>query len=94
MALHLSFIFHQLRGDETTLRERSDELVALATEQGFPHFVGSETCFRGWATIPLGGSISDAIDTMGDGLATKRATGAEIKVPHTISVFWQKHIRE
>jgi predicted ATPase len=65
MALHLSCIFHQLRGDGTTLRERSDELVALTTEQGFPHFVGSEACFRGWATIPLGGSISDAIDTMG-----------------------------
>jgi len=93
MALHLSCIFHQLRGDGTTLRERSDELVALATEQGFPHFVGSEACFRGWATIPLGGSISDAIDTMRDGLATKRATGAEIKVPYYLGLLAEAHTR-
>src|SRR6516164_2182323 len=93
MALHLSCIFHQLRGDGTTLRERSDELVALTTEQGFPHFVGSEACFRGWATIPLGGSISDAIDTMRDGLATKRATGAEIKVPYYLGLLAEAHTR-
>jgi predicted ATPase len=94
MALHLSCIFHQLRGDGTMLRERADELVALATEQGFPHFVGSGTCFRGWATIALGGSISDAIDRMRGGLATKRATGAEIKVPYYLGLLAEAHRRK
>jgi predicted ATPase len=46
-ALHVNCIFHQLRGDRAVLEERAEELVALATEQGFPHFVGSGTCFRG-----------------------------------------------
>lgn len=55
--LHVNCIFHQLLGDATTVRGRSEELVALATEQGFPHFVGSGTSFRGWATMALGGSI-------------------------------------
>jgi predicted ATPase len=93
MALHLSCIFHQLRGDGTMLAERSDELVALATEQGFPHFVGSGTCFRGWATIALGGSISDAIGKIRDGLATKRATGAEIKVPYYLGLLAEANRR-
>ena len=81
-SLHVNCIFHQLLGDATTVRERSEELVALATEQGFPHFVGSGTYFRGWATMALGGSIQDALSEMQQGLATTRATGAEIKVPY------------
>jgi hypothetical protein len=32
--------------------------------------------------MTLGGSIQDAISEMEQGLATKRATGAEIKVPY------------
>jgi predicted ATPase len=38
-ALHVNCIFHQLRCDGTILRERSEELVELATEQGFPHLL-------------------------------------------------------
>jgi len=81
-SLHVNCIFHQLLGDATTVRGRSEELVALATEQGFPYFVGSGTYFRGWATMALGGSIQDAIGEMQQGLATTRATGAEIRVQY------------
>jgi hypothetical protein len=35
-------------------------LIALATERAFPHFVGSGTFFRGWANMALGESIQDA----------------------------------
>jgi predicted ATPase len=42
-ALHVNCVFHQLRGDEAILEERAEELVALATEHRFPHFVGSGT---------------------------------------------------
>jgi predicted ATPase len=92
-SLHVNCIFHQLLGDGTTVRQRSQELVALAREQGFPHFVGSGTCFRGWATMMLGGSIQDAISEMQQGLATKRATGAEIKVPYYFSLLAEAHRR-
>src|SRR5262249_20419393 len=76
-ALHVNCIYQQIRGSARMLREQSKELVALATEQGFPHFVGSGTCFQGWAAIALGGSVADAIETIRRGLAMKRATGAE-----------------
>src|ERR1700741_2807523 len=36
-SLHVNCIFHQLLGDATAVRGRSEELVVLATEQGFPH---------------------------------------------------------
>jgi class 3 adenylate cyclase/predicted ATPase len=92
-SFHVNCIFHQLLGDATTVRGRSEELVALATEQGFPHFVGSGTYFRGWATMALGGSIQDAIDEMQQGLATKRATGAEIKVPYYFGLLAEAYRR-
>jgi predicted ATPase len=85
--LHIHCVFHQLLGHATIVRERSKELVALATERGFPHFVGSGTFFRGWATMALGGSIQDAVSEMRQGLATKRAIGAEIKVPYYLGLL-------
>jgi predicted ATPase len=92
-ALHVNCIFHQLRGDAAILGERAEELVALATEQNFPHFVGSGTCFRGWAMLAVGGSIEEAISRMQWGLATKRATGAEIKVPYYLGLLTEAHRR-
>jgi class 3 adenylate cyclase/predicted ATPase len=91
--LHLSCIFHQLRGDGPELQERSQELVALATEQGYPHFVGTGTCFRGWATVALGGPIVEAINELHRGLAAKRATGADIKIPYYFGLLAEAHRR-
>ena len=92
-ALHVNCVFHQLRGDGAILEERAEELVALATEHDFPHFVGSGTCFRGWAMLAAGGSIEEAINRMRRGLATKRATGAEIKVPYYLGLLAEAHRR-
>src|SRR6516225_3903205 len=92
-ALHVNCIFHQLRGDGTILRERADELVELATDQGFPHLRGSGRCFRAWATIALEGSSEDAINEMREGLAEKRATGAEIKVPYYFGLLAEAYRR-
>jgi class 3 adenylate cyclase/predicted ATPase len=92
-ALHVNCVFHQLRGDEAILEGRAEELVALATEHGFPHFVGSGTCFRGWAMLAVEGSIEEAISRMQWGLAAKRATGAEIKVPYYLGLLAEAHRR-
>jgi class 3 adenylate cyclase/predicted ATPase len=92
-ALHVNCVFHQLRGDEAILEERAEELVTLAAEHGFPHFVGSGTCFQGWAMLALGGSIEEAISRMQWGLAAKRATGAEIKVPYYLGLLAEAHRR-
>lgn len=92
-ALHVNCVFHQLREDAAILGERAEELVALATEHRFPHFVGSGTSFRGWAMLAMGGSIEEAISDMRWGLATKRATGAEIKLPYYLGLLAEAHRR-
>jgi class 3 adenylate cyclase/predicted ATPase len=85
-ALHLGCLFHQLRGERALVGERSAALVELATEQGFPHFVGTGTFFRGWA-MAAGGAVEQGIAEMRNGLAAKRATGAEVKVPYYLGLL-------
>ena len=92
-ALHVNCIFHQLRDDGPELQERSQELVALAAEQGYPHFVGTGTCFGAWATIALGGPIVEAIGELRRGLEAKRATGADIKLPYYFGLLAGAHGR-
>jgi class 3 adenylate cyclase/predicted ATPase len=92
-ALHVNCVFHQLRGDGAILQEEADELVAIATEHGFPHFVGTGVCFRAWAMLEMGGSIEETISRMRWGLAAKRATGAEIKVPYYLGLLAEAHRR-
>ncbi|MCK1642268.1 AAA family ATPase [Bradyrhizobium sp. 157] len=92
-ALHVNCRFHQLRGDAAILEERAEELVALATVQGFPNFVGSGTCFQAWAMLAVGGSIEEAISRMRWGLATKRATGEEIAMPYYLGLLAEAHRR-
>jgi predicted ATPase len=92
-ALHVNCVFHQLRCDGAILQERADELVAIATEHGFPHFVGTGACFRAWAMLEMGGSIEETISRMRWGLAAKRATGAEIKVPYYLGLLAEAHRR-
>jgi class 3 adenylate cyclase/predicted ATPase len=92
-ALHVNSFFHQLRGDGAILQERTEELVAIATQHGFPLFVGSGTCFQAWAMLEMGGSIEEAISTIQWGLATKRATGEEIMVPYYYGLLAEAHRR-
>jgi predicted ATPase len=92
-ALHLNCIFHQLRGDGRELQERSQELVSLAAEQGYPHLLGTGTCFRAWATVAVGGPIAEAINELRRGLEAKRATGADIKLPYYFGLLAEAHER-
>src|SRR5215831_17133224 len=74
-------------------RNEPRKLVAIATQHGFPLFVGSGTCFRAWAMLEMGGSIEEAISTIQWGLATKRATGEELMVPYYYGLLAEAHRR-
>ena len=70
-----------LVGDSEALGERADQLVAVATEQGFPHWRAEGTIFRGWARVK-NGDVGEGMSLLRGSCAAYRATGAELWMPH------------
>ena len=66
---------------EATLGEWADQLVALATEQGFPYWRAQGTIYRGWARVK-NGDVAAGISLLRSGREAFRGTGAELLLPH------------
>ncbi len=75
-----------LAGQIRALDERADELVAVATEQGFPHWRAEGTLYRGWAKVK-NGDVADGISLLRSGSRAYRATGAETFMTHYIALL-------
>jgi class 3 adenylate cyclase/predicted ATPase len=82
VALALSFTtsLHLFRREEQATQERAEELIALATEQGFPFRAPVGIIRRGWALAERGQG-EEGIEQLRQGLAAFRATGAGIAQP-------------
>jgi predicted ATPase len=74
-----------LLGDDAALAERADELVAVATDQGFPYWHAQGVIYRGWVEAK-NGDVTEGIHALRDGLAAYRSTGAEWYVPQYIAL--------
>jgi class 3 adenylate cyclase/predicted ATPase len=78
-AILLSFV-----GDEVTLDNWGRQLVAVATEQGFPAWRAAGTIYRGWVKTRKG-DAAEGISLLRSGSMAYRATGAEAAMPHFIT---------
>jgi predicted ATPase len=74
-----------LGDDLAGLAERADELVAATAEQGFPHWAGAGNVYRGWVKVK-NGDVADGISLMQSGSAAYHATGANVWMPHFVSL--------
>jgi tetratricopeptide (TPR) repeat protein len=74
-----------LVGDSRALAERADQLVALATEQSFPHWGAQGTIYRGWAKVKDGAMV-EGKELLRAGSAAYRAAGSELFVPHYLDL--------
>jgi len=79
--LSLGAIQLSLGGDTSVLGERVDELVAVATEQGFPFWRAQGTIYREWVKAK-NGALTEGISLLRRGLAAYRATAAETWMSH------------
>src|SRR5262249_14227766 len=52
-----------LVGDNAALAEWTDQLVAVTTEQGFPHWRAQGTIFRGWVKV-RNGDVKEGISLL------------------------------
>jgi class 3 adenylate cyclase/tetratricopeptide (TPR) repeat protein len=83
-SLALGIRLHLLVKDSTVLGDRVDQLIAVTTEGGFPHWRSLETIARGWVKAKKG-DIAAALSLLRSGLAASRANGAW--VPQNIALL-------
>jgi predicted ATPase len=75
-----------LEGDHAALDERADQLVAVATDQGFPVWRAVGTIFRGWAKVK-NGDVAEGISLLRSGSSVYRAAGAVTLMPHFLALL-------
>jgi predicted ATPase len=75
-----------LVGDDAALDVRAHELIAVATEQGFPHWRAQGTINRGWVKVK-NGDVTEGISLLRSGSAGYRATGTEAWMPYFIALL-------
>ena len=68
------------------MHEHAEAAVALATEQGFPHWAALGTSLRGWA-LAMQGQGEEGMAQVRQGIAACRATGAALLVPYFCTVL-------
>jgi predicted ATPase len=80
-SLAVGGILLSLVGNNAVLGEWADQLVALATEQGFPHWRAQGMIYHGWSKVK-NGDLAGGISVLRSGRDAFRATGAQLLMPH------------
>jgi predicted ATPase/class 3 adenylate cyclase len=86
VALLQAALLHQYRREAERAQEHAEALVALSTEQRFPHWLAIGTTLRGWA-LTAQGEEAGGIAQMLQGLAARRATRSEVHRPCFLSLL-------
>jgi class 3 adenylate cyclase/predicted ATPase len=88
LAVNLAIVVRLLCliGGDRALGARSEELVAVTTEQGFLYWLAQGTIYSGWVKVQ-NGDVTEGISLLRSGLSAYRGTGAEVWVPHYIALL-------
>jgi predicted ATPase len=86
LSLSLGTLPLSFAGDKAALQELAEQLVAVATEHGFPVFGAMGTIHCGWVMIE-DGDLTQGISLLRSGSAAFRATGTEMWTPHNASLL-------
>jgi len=84
VALEGATMVHQFRREAQGTQERAETVLAFSREHGFPVYSALATLYQGWALAEQG-QEEEGISQMRQGLATYRATGAELGVPSQLA---------
>jgi class 3 adenylate cyclase/predicted ATPase len=85
-ALGMSAALYQSLGDVAKTEQLAQETIELAKTHGFPYWVAWETGLLGWARASSG-APEMGIRLIEEGLASYRATGAELFCPHLLGLL-------
>jgi class 3 adenylate cyclase/predicted ATPase len=76
-AQHFAATVHHRRREVREVQAQAEALLALATAQGIPVFVGYGTCWRGWV-LAMQGQGAEGLAQLRQGTAAVMATGQEL----------------
>jgi predicted ATPase len=82
--LHRTMLL-SLLGDNAVLGEWVDQLVAVATEQGFPFYRALGTIYRGWVKVK-NGDVAEGIPLLRSG-STAFHAGSEMWMPYVFALL-------
>jgi predicted ATPase len=85
-ALEMAAWLHQFRQEGHVTQERAEALIALSTAQGFTLYQALGMLLQGWA-LAQHGQVEEGIVRIGQGLAARRTTGAELKRPYYLALL-------
>jgi predicted ATPase len=86
LALGYAGPIHQYRREGQAAQERAEAVMALCSEQGFPHFLAVGIIRRGWALTEQGQG-EEGIAQMRQGMAALQTTGQELVRPHFLALL-------
>jgi DNA-binding winged helix-turn-helix (wHTH) protein/predicted ATPase len=89
-ALDYAARLHQFCRETPTAREKTETLITLSQEQGFTHYLPGGMIRRGWILSEQGHG-EEGIAQMRQGLATYRATVAELERPYYLALLADAH---
>jgi len=79
-------MLHQLLQDQDNAQAQAKATIALATEQGFPHYRAVGTVVHGWSKASRG-QVAIGIAEIHQGLADYEATGARMWSPYFLGLL-------
>jgi predicted ATPase len=85
-ALHFASMLNIWRREVQLVREKSDAVIALASEQGFVRWLGGGMIRRGWALAEQG-RAQEGMAELHHGLATWQAMGGELGLPSILALL-------
>jgi predicted ATPase len=86
MSLGIDALLLSIIGDDIGLEQRADDLVAVATDQGFPFYRATAAIFRGWVKAK-NANVTEGLSLLGAGSSAYSATGAAAWMPLYIALL-------
>jgi DNA-binding winged helix-turn-helix (wHTH) protein/predicted ATPase len=86
MSLGMEALLLSIIGDDIGLEQRADDLVAVATDQGFPFYRATAAIFRGWVKAN-NTDVTGGLSLLRAGSSAYCATGATAWMPWYIALL-------
>lgn len=88
----LSAWLQQYRGDAVQVKQHAEQCIEIARTHDYRQWLALGVMFRAWALVVLG-QHEEGVALLERGIESFRRTGAELNLPHFLSLLADAHLR-